>query len=140
MAAISAIPVALAVAWIGSSGKVACLALDRRWTIEVNGTPVAGEILSNRVTAIVTRRDKGRQRSYRLFFEGDTDRTGDMGFVVDCGSWVAPHLPLLPQTRHYPPCERSFGGVSDPGRWPLIDKGKSMQFVLKDQTIITISR
>jgi hypothetical protein len=140
VAAIGAIPVALAVAWIGISGKVAYLALNRRSTIEVNGTPVPGEIFSNRSRAIVTRRDKNKQRSYRLFFEGDTDFTGDMGFVVDCGPWVAPHLPLLLETRNYPPCNRSFGAVSDSGRWPLIDKGKSMQFVLKDQTIITINR
>lgn len=131
---------ALAVAWMVRSGKIEFLFLERHWTIRVNGTAVRGEILSNKFTAIVTRRDEGKHHSYQLFFEGDTDFTGDMGFIVDCGQWVAPQLPLLIETSNYPPCKRLFGGVSDTGRWPLIDKGKSMQFVLKDQTIITINR
>jgi hypothetical protein len=140
LAAIILIPVALAVAWMARSGKVAYLSLDRRLTIKVNGTPVPGEILSNESEAIVTRRDAGKHHSYRLLFEGDIDFTGDMGSIVDCGQWVAPHLPFLPETRNYPPCRRLLGDVSGAGRWPLIYKGESMQFVLKDQTIITISR
>jgi hypothetical protein len=91
-------------------------------------------------TAVVTTRQAGKNHSYQLFFEGDTDATGDMGFVADCRPWVAPHLPFLPETRNYPPCKKLFGDVSGAGRWPLIDKGKSMQFVLKDQSIIKISR
>jgi hypothetical protein len=139
-AAIIIIAVALAVVWMVGSGKIAFLSLDRHSTIRVDGTPVPGEILSNKFRAIVTRRDERQQHSYRLIFEGDTDFSGDMGFVVDCGQWVAPHLPYLPETSNYPPCKRLFGDVSDTGRWPLIDKGKSMQFVLKDKTTITISR
>ena len=140
LAAVTLVAVALAVVWMVRSGKVAYLFLDRHSTIRVNGTPVPGEILSNKFTAIVTRRDEGKQHSYQVFFEGDTDFTGDMGFIVDCGQWVAPHLPLLPEISNYPPCKRLFVDVSDTGRWPLIDKGKSMQFVLKDQTTITINR
>jgi hypothetical protein len=131
---------ALAVTWMVRSGKIAFLSLERHRTIRVNGTPVPGEILGNKFTAIVTRRDEGKQHSYQLFFEGDTDFTGDMGFIVDCGQWVAPQVPLLVETSNYPPCKRLLGAVSDTGRWPLIDKGKSMQFALKDQTILTISR
>ena len=139
LAAIILIAVALAVAWMVRSGKVAFLSLDRHSTIRVNGMPVPGEILGNKFTAIVIRREGVKQHSYQLFFEGDTDSTGDMGFIVDCGQWVAPHLPLLSETSNYPPCKKLFGYLSDTGRWPLIDKGKSMQFVLKDQTTITIS-
>jgi hypothetical protein len=139
LVAIICVAAALAVVWMVRSGKIAFLSLERHWTIRVNGTPVPGEILSNRFTAIVTTRDEGKHHSYQLFFEGDTDFTGDMGFIVDCGQWVAPQLPLLIETSNYPPCKRLLG-VSDTGRWPLIDKGKSMQCVLKDQTIITISR
>jgi hypothetical protein len=140
--AILCVAAPVAVAWMVRSGKIAFLSSARHWTIQVNGTPVPGEILSNKFTAIVTRRDEGKHHSYQLFFEGDTDFTGDMGFVVDCGQWVAPQLPLLIETSHYPSCERRRlrGGVSDTGPWPLTNKGQSLQFVLKDQTIITISR
>jgi|SRR5689334_12076025 hypothetical protein len=131
---------ALAVTWMVRSGKIAFLSLERHRTIRVNGTPVPGEILGNKFTAIVTRRDEGKQHSYQLFFEGDTDFTGDMGFIVDCGQSVAPQVPLLVETSNYPSCKRLLGDVSDTGRWPLIDKGKSMQFALEDQTILAISR
>jgi hypothetical protein len=140
LVAIICVAAALAVAWMVRSGKIAFLSLERHWTIQVNGTPVPGEILNNKFTAIVTRRDEGKQHSYQLFFEGDTDFTGDMGLIVDCGQWVAPQLPLLLETSNYPPCKRLLGDVSDTGRWPLVDKGKSMQFSLKDHTVITISR
>ena len=69
--------VAFAVAWLLLSGRVGYLTLDRRLKVEINGVPVDGEILSNRTTAIVTRRDAGNKHSYQLFFEGDMDSTGD---------------------------------------------------------------
>jgi hypothetical protein len=119
-------------------GRTSFLVLNSRATIGVNGALAQGELLEGHTAAIVTIREAGKKHSYALFFEGDTDFTGDMGFVVDCGQWVAPHLPLLLVTRNYPPCRRVFGGASDPGRWPLIDKGKSVQFALKDQSTITI--
>lgn len=122
------------------SGRTSFLVLNSRARIEVKGALVQGELLEGRAAAIVTIREAGKKHSYLLFFEGDSDFTGDMGFVVDCGQWVAPHLPFLLVTRNYPPCRRVFDGASDPGRWPLIDKGKSMQFVLKDQSTVTIQR
>lgn len=122
------------------SGRTSFLVLNSRATIGVKGALVQGELREGHAAAIVTMREAGKKHSYALFFEGDTDFTGDMGFVVDCGQWVATHLPLSLVTRNYPPCRRVFGGASDPGRLPLIDKGKSMQFVLKDQSTITIQR
>ena len=100
--------------YLYSSGKTSFLVLNRRATIGVNGALVQGELLEGHTAAITTIRDAGKKHSYALFFEGDTDFTGDMGFVVDCGEWVAPHLPLLPVTQNYPPCRRIIGDPSDP--------------------------
>ena len=122
------------------SGRLAFLTLNTRAKIEVNGAPINGELLEGRATAIVTTRGSGKSHSYRLFFEGDTDFTGDMGSVVDCNQWVAPYLPVLPETQNYPPCKNPFEDASGVRRWPLIDKGKFMQFVLKDQSTIRIRR
>lgn len=130
----------IAVIWLGYSGRIAFLTLDRSLTIQVNGTVVPGEILSNKVTAIVTRRDAGKRHSYQLFFEGDTDSTGDMGSVVDCHDWVAPQLPLLLVTRNYPPCKPLPEDQPGLRRWPFIRQGGSMQFVTKDQSTISVRR
>jgi hypothetical protein len=122
------------------SERLSFLVLNTHAIIEVNGAPVKGEVLEGRATAIVTTRSPGRNHSYRLFFEGDTDVTGDMGSVVDCDQWVAPRLPFLPETRNYPPCKNPFNDSSRARRWPLINKGKFMQFDLKDQSAIRIRR
>lgn len=74
LAALTAIVFGLA--WLVISGRVAYLTLSRRYVIEVNGTAVQGEILENRFSAIVTRRDAGKRHSYFLSFEGDVDSTG----------------------------------------------------------------
>ena len=79
-------------------------------------------------------------RNILMFFAGDTDSTGNMGFVVDCHEWVAPHLPFLLETRSYPPCNMLPEDGPKPWGWPLIDKGNSMQFVTKDQATIGIKR
>lgn len=134
---LAVITVGLAVVWLFVSGRVAYLILDRRLTIEVNGTPVKGEVLRNRFTAIVTRRDAGKKHSYQLSFEGDTDFTGDMGQVVDCREWVAPKWPLLIETRDYPPCKHPVYGPTY-RRWPLMSRENSMQFVTKDQSTISV--
>ena len=119
------------------SGRLRFLTLNTHAKIELNGVRVRGEILEGHTTALVTTREAGKRHSCKLFFEGDTDLTGDMGFVVDCGPWVAPHLPVLPETRNYPPCN---GSLEYGKRWPLIDEGKSMRFVLWDQAIVRIKR
>jgi hypothetical protein len=130
--------IAFAVAWLLLSDRVAYLTLDRRFKVQVNGVPVDGEILSNRTTAIVTRRDAGKRHSYQLFFEGDIDSTGDTGTVVDCHEWVAPHFPLLLETRTYPPCRRLPDDGPALRRWPLVVRGNSMQFVTKDNFTISV--
>ncbi len=122
------------------SGRLRFLTLDLHAKIEMNGTPVQGEILVGRGSALVTTREPGKAHSYQLFFEGDTDFTGDMGFVVDCSPWVAPHLPVLPVARNYPPCKSLSDGVSRTKRWPLMDEGKAMRFVLRDQSVLRIER
>jgi len=127
-------------AYLFCSGKVGYLVLNRRVTIEVNGAPVQGEMLEGRATAIVTRRDAGKEHSYRLFFAGDTDTTGDIGFVVDCHRWLAPHSSFLLETRRYPPCDARLEDGFKPWGWPLIDKSNSMLFVTNDRSTIRINR
>jgi hypothetical protein len=121
--------------WLPVSGRVTCLVVKRA-KIEVNGVPALGEMLGNSVNAIVTMRTAGKEHSYRLYFAGDVDSTGDMGQVVDCAQWVAPHLPLLIETRDYPPC--LLGSQHGP-REPLVSKGKSMQFAGEGRSTIRIA-
>jgi len=132
--------VALGFGYCYFSGRLLFFKLDAHGKIAVNGVPVRGEMLLGHATAVVTTRQAGKHHSYQLFFAGDTDFRGNMGFVVDCGAWVAPHLPILPETRNYPPCRKALHDVSDAERWPLINKGASMQFTLQDNSIIAISR
>lgn len=131
---------ALVLGYCYFSGRLRFLTLNNHGGIEVNGAPVQGEILEGRGTALVTIREAGKGHSYQLFFEGDTDFTGDMGFVVDCGPWVAPHLPFLPETLNYPPCKSFLRGAPATERWPLIDKGQSMEFVLQNQSTVRINK
>ena len=126
------------VAWLVRSGRVAYLTLDKRLKVEINGVPVDGEILTNRTTAIVTRRDTGKKHSYLLFFEGDVDSTGDTGSVVDCHEWVAPHFPFLVETRTYPPCKALPSDGPVLRRWPLVVRGNSLQFVTKDNAMLSV--
>jgi hypothetical protein len=76
---------AFVVTWLGFSGGITYLKLNRRQRIEVNGVPVEEEIFRGKdCTAIVTRRDAGKMHSYQLLFAGNIDSTGNIGFVVDC--------------------------------------------------------
>jgi hypothetical protein len=127
-------------AYLSFSGKAGYLVLDRRATVEVNSALVRGEVLEGRGTAIVTRRDVGKEHSYQLLFAGDTDMAGNIGFVVDCHKWVAPRLPFLVETRHYPPCDVLREDGPEPWGWPLINKGDSMQFITKDGSTMRIRR
>lgn len=120
------------------SGRASYFVLNKRVTIYVNGTPVPGELLEGRATAIVTRRDAGKEHSYYLFFEGDVDQVGDMGSVVDCHEWVAPRFSLLLETRRYQPCKLITEDGTYRWGWPLIYKGGAMEFVTADKIIITI--
>jgi len=115
------------------------LVLNRSVTIEVNGVPVQGEVLQDRSSAIVTRRDSGRAHSYRLSYAGDVDMTGNMGFVADCHKWVSPRLPLLLETTEYPPCKVLPGNGGKPWGWSLIWKGSFEQFVTGDGEVIAIN-
>jgi hypothetical protein len=121
------------------SGEVDYLAIKRRLTIEVNGTVVQGEVLQGRTTAIVTTRAVGKEHSYKLFFAGDTDMTGNMGFVVDCHRWVAPHFPFLLETRHHPPCKSLQEDGPEPGGWPLMNRGNSMLFITKEGSTVKVN-
>jgi hypothetical protein len=134
LSALAVFLIALAIGWLAVPSRVAYFTLDKRLRIEVNGVPVEGELLGNRFSAIVTIRDAGKKHSYQLFYAGDVDMTGDMGFVVDCRQWVAPHFSLLLQTRNYPPCNRLPG---DEYR-SLMRRAHSMQFITNDRSTISV--
>lgn len=119
------------------SGNAEYLVLKKGVTLEVNGTPVRGEMLSGRAIAIVTRRDAGKEHSFQLFFAGDVDMKGDMGSVADCNQWVAPNLPLLIVTRHYPPCDNRRDARVIRLMGPLMDRGV-LHFTARDKSIIQI--
>lgn len=136
--ALTILVIAVGVTWLSLSRRILYLTLDRRLIIEVNGMPVEGDVLKNKATAVVTRRDAGKKHSYQLLFEGDTDFTGDVGSVIDCHEWVAPHLSFLLETRSYPPCKRLPEDELELPRWPLIRRGNSIQFVTKDRSIIRV--
>ena len=122
------------------SGRLEFLILDTRASFEKNDKPVRGEILRGHATAVVTIRNDGTAHSFLLFFAGDTDQMGDVGVALDCRRWVAPHLPLLFETRNYPPCGDPLEHMSQGQRIRLINKGESIFFVLPDQSTIRISR
>lgn len=122
------------------SGRLESLILDTRASFEKNDKPVKGELLRGHATAVVTIRNEGIAHSFLLFFAGDTDQMGDMGVALDCVRWVAPHLPLLFETRNYPPCGNPLEHVSQGQRIGLINKGEAIFFVLPDQSTIRIIR
>jgi hypothetical protein len=140
MVALVGLSVFAAYAFLRSYNAVAFLTRIRNTTIEVNGAMVQGEILNGRLTAIVTRRDTGKVHSYRLFFEGDTDSSGDTGFVIDCHAWVAPRLPFLLEAANYPPCNILSEDVYKDRRWPLFRRGQSIEFVTDDLSTIRIGK
>ena len=134
--------VVLSILWAGaflhSYNAVSYLSRNRHSTVQVNGTPVDGDVLEGRLTAIVTRRDAGKAHSYRLFFEGDTDSAGDTGFVIDCHTWLAPRVPFLLEAANYPPCNILSDDVYKDRRWPLFRKGKFIEFATSEQSTIKI--
>jgi len=134
------LPAGFGFVYLWLTGRVSCLVSNRQVTVEANGMRVDGEVLEGRTTAIVTRRDPGKMHSYQLIFEGDVDSTGDMGFVVDCHDWLAPHVPFLLETRGYPPCRMLSKDGSRPQCRSLIQAGEFMQFVGEDQSTIRIRR
>jgi hypothetical protein len=126
--------------YLRSSGALALLTINRSAKIEVNGAPVPGEMLEGMLTAIVTRRELSKNHSYRLFFEGDTDSTGDTGWVIDCHAWVAPRLPFLVEAANYPPCNILSEDVYKDRRWPLFRRGRFIEFVTSDGSTIRIGQ
>ena len=124
--------------FLRSYNAVSYLSRNRHSTIQVNGTTVDGDVLEGRLTAIVTRRDTGKAHSYRLFFEGDTDSTGDTGFVIDCHTWLAPRVPFLLEAANYPPCNILSDDVYKDRRWPLFRRGKFIEFATSEQSTIKI--
>jgi hypothetical protein len=110
------------------------------WHVAVNGVTVDGEVLVGRAFAIVTRRDRGKEHSYLLFYEGDVDQTGDIGRVIDCREWIAPRLPILIETLTYPNCNmRSHNNVNT-HRMSLVAKDGSPQFLTQDGDVISIRK
>jgi hypothetical protein len=132
--------VALGLGYSYASGRLEFLTLDNHAKIDSNGAPVQGQFLEGHrhTTALVTISEAGKEQTYQLFFEGDTDRTGEMGSVSDCGTWVAPRLAWLLEMRNYPPCKHFLR--SGTRRWSLFDKGDSMEFLLPDQSKVRIHR
>ncbi len=130
----------VAVSYWYATGRFDLLRWTPHWTIEVNGAAVHGDVQVGRGSAVVTRRDKGKEHSYLLLYEGDVDQTGDIGQVIDCGDWLAPRLPILIQTSSYPNCKvRAGEGASRP-RMSLTVKGIAEQFVTTDRDVISITR
>lgn len=120
------------------SGRFIVLLRAGHCTVEVNGAAIDGDVLAGRRTTLVTRRDKDKAHSYLLLYEGDVDRTGDIGKVIDCGQWVAPRLPILIQTSSYPKCEGQSGTAAS--RVSLTFKGTAERFTTAEQDVISIRR
>ena len=129
-----------AVFYLHLTGRFGFLRRTPDWNVVVNGVTVDGEVLAGRAFAVVTRRDKGKEHSYLLFYEGDVDQTGDMGRVIDCRKWIAPRLPILIETGTYPNCQvRSYDNANT-FRMSLIAKGGAPQFVTTDVDVISIRK
>lgn len=109
-------------------------------TIDVNGTAVHADLLIGRMSAVVTRRDKGKEHSYLLLYAGDVDQTGDIGEVIDCRDWIAPRMPVLIRTSTYPGCELHSQEGASRSRISLILKGAAEQFTTPDKNVISIRK
>ena len=120
------------------TGRFGLLRRTPQWKVEVNGAVVDGGVLVGRAFAVVTRRDKGKEHSYALFYEGDVDQTGDMGRVIDCREWIAPKLPILIETRNYPMCKVRPHARASGSRLPLTAKNGAPQFLTVDGDVISI--
>ena len=98
-------------------GKAACIVKNDAWSVNLNGTPTQAEWLDdihgyNRRPivhgiavpgpVILTLRSGSSAHSYRLYFDSDSDFSGTIGSVMDCGTWVAPRLPAWFVTDRYP--------------------------------------
>jgi hypothetical protein len=120
------------------SGRFDLLHRAEHCTIEVNGATIHGDVLVGRASALVTRKDNGNTHSYLLLYEGDVDRVGDIGRVIDCGDWIAPRLRILVQTSSYPACNvrSASAGVF---RISLSSKGTEQRFTTR-QDVISIKR
>jgi hypothetical protein len=88
---------------------------------------VDGEVLVAREFAVVTRRDKGKEHSYLLFYEGGVDQAGDAGRAIECQKWIAPRLPILIETGTYPNCKIRSHGNGNTLRMSLMAKGSTPQ-------------
>jgi hypothetical protein len=122
------------------TGRFALLRRTPDWNVVVNGVTVDGEVLAGRAFAVVTRRDKGKEHSYLLFYEGDVDQTGDMGRVIDCRKWIAPRLPILIETGTYPNCKMRSHDNANTVRMPLMAKDGAPQFLTTDGDAISIRK
>jgi hypothetical protein len=130
----------VAIFYLFVTGRFALLRRTPQWTVAVNGRVVAGEVLAGRAFAVVTRRDKGKEHSYLLLYEGDVDSTGDMGRVIDCRRWIAPELPILVETSAYPKCKLRFQDSTNTSRMPLMLKDGVPQFLTADGDVISIKK
>jgi len=128
-----------AVGWsLYLNGKLDFLLRLRRITVEVNGVAVDGDVYGHRFVSVVTRRDPGKQHSYLLSSAGDIDPAGNLGSVTDCHDWVAPRLPLLIQTRSYPPCLVRPDEAKRRWIWTLTPYPHGVKFVTPEHETIVI--
>jgi hypothetical protein len=107
------------------------------WNVMVNGVTIDGEVLEGRDFVVVTRRDKGKEHSYLLFSEGDTDQ---MVRVIDCRKWIAPRLPILIETRTYPDCQVRSHDNANTFRMSLTAKDGTPQFLTTNGDVISIRK
>ena len=138
-ALVLAVGVLISVTCLYLSGKFRVLTINRSTQIQVNGRVVPSELFTapGSHSAILTIREHGKERSYRILGAGDIDMVGNMGFVIDCHHWIAPRSPLLLEFGNYPRCEvRPEDGV----RWgyPLMSKRGIVQFVNSSGDKVTL--
>jgi hypothetical protein len=129
-----------AVSYLHLTGRFAFLRRATDWNVAVNGVTVDGEVLAGRAFAVVTRRDKGQEHSYLLFYEGDVDQTGNMGRVIDCRKWIAPRLPILIETGSYPNCKVRSHDNANTFRMSLMSKDGIPQFLTTDGDVISLRK
>ena len=132
-----ALVLVLAATYSWLSARFLVLTANRTARVEVNGAPVAADVLDGTLTALVTLREPKTQHSYLLMFDIDTDSTGDTGSVVDCHERTAPRLPLLLMSKDHPRC--SAASKAKISRWSLIRKNGSLQFMTDDQRTVRLA-
>ena len=109
-----------------------------RTQVFVNGQSVPGYVHRSGQVFFITRRDTPRPHSCELVL-----RDQSLGFLLDCGQWVAPRSFVFALGHVNPPCLSTIGDEPADGEArpvPLQHDGSSFEFRTRDGKLVRVLR